>query len=396
MVPSARVVGAPGEAGAPVCSGPRLLLRLALVQPAARQPAATTTATSRPASRLRCRRRVLSPTVASRASSLGAQYPDGAPLMPSVDHALRRAIVHPATDNGRCSRGPGRVASDRDRLRSGGGVLVAALPEVALRTVPLGLIPVAADLGVPHARRVVAGHPPKRSRQATYPSIATTRTATTTRTTRTVVIAPTVEQGRPSRGRPDRTRAATVSAMIDNDFDAHERSRWAGRTAAYERSFGRLCAYPADSLLDAAAVRAGRRMLDVGTGPGTVAARALRRGAEVVAVDAEPTMLDAARRHARGAEVRQGTLPDLPFPAGGFDCAVANFVLNHVGDPAAAAAELRRVVRPGGRVAVTIWPSPHPPLQRLWGEIIAAAKRPRRRTCRGWRPSGTSRVRRKG
>ncbi|WP_200213345.1 class I SAM-dependent methyltransferase [Micromonospora coerulea] len=162
--------------------------------------------------------------------------------------------------------------------------------------------------------------------------------------------------------------------MIDNDFDSHERSRWAGRTAAYERSFGRLCAYPADSLLDAAAVRAGRRMLDVGTGPGTVAARALRRGAEVVAVDAEPTMLDAAQRHARGAEVRQGTLPDLPFPAGGFDCAVANFVLNHVGDPAAAAAELRRVVRPGGRVAVTIWPSPHPPLQRLWGEIIAAAE----------------------
>ena len=161
--------------------------------------------------------------------------------------------------------------------------------------------------------------------------------------------------------------------MIVTDFDAHERSRWAGRVAAYERSFGRLCAYPADALLDAAAVRAGRRVIDVGTGPGTVAARALGRGAEVVAVDAEPTMLDAARRHASGAEIHQAALPDLPFPAGGFDAAVANFVLNHVGDPAAAVAELRRVVRPGGRVAVTIWPSPPPPLQRLWGEVFAAA-----------------------
>ncbi|MFG1678286.1 hypothetical protein [Micromonospora sp. NPDC049282] len=79
--------------------------------------------------------------------------------------------------------------------------------------------------------------------------------------------------------------------MIEVDFDAHERSRWAGRAQAYRRSFGRLCAYPAEALLDAAAVRAGRRVLD----------------------------------------------------------------------------------GPGGRVAVTLWPSPHPPLQRLWGEALDAA-----------------------
>ncbi|MGR6320319.1 class I SAM-dependent methyltransferase [Micromonospora soli] len=161
--------------------------------------------------------------------------------------------------------------------------------------------------------------------------------------------------------------------MIGTDFDAHERSRWAGRAEAYQRSFGRLCAYPTEALLDAAEVRAASRVVDVGTGPGTVAAAALTRGAAVVAVDAEPSMLDAARATARGAALARAVLPRLPFQAGGFDAAVANFVLNHVGDPAAGVAELRRVVRPGGRVAVTVWPSPHPPLQRLWGRAVAAA-----------------------
>ncbi|MFG3602898.1 hypothetical protein [Micromonospora chersina] len=84
-----------------------------------------------------------------------------------------------------------------------------------------------------------------------------------------------------------------AAATIDTDFDAHERSRWAGRAEAYARSFGRLCAYPAETLLDAAAVRAGRRLIDVGTGPGTVAAAAPARGAEVAAVDA--ALLASAR-----------------------------------------------------------------------------------------------------
>lgn len=126
-------------------------------------------------------------------------------------------------------------------------------------------------------------------------------------------------------------------------------------------------------MLDAAGVTVGTHLLDVGTGTGTVAALACARGATVVAVDAEPSMLSVARRAVPTAEVHHATLPRLPFTGGRFDAAVANFVLNHVGEPAAAVAELRRVVRPGGRVAVTIWPSPPPVAQGLWGAIFAAA-----------------------
>ncbi|MGN9919540.1 class I SAM-dependent methyltransferase [Micromonospora palomenae] len=159
--------------------------------------------------------------------------------------------------------------------------------------------------------------------------------------------------------------------MTMPDFDVHERERWAGRAAAYERTFARLCAYPAGALLDAAGAGAGMRVLDVGTGTGTVAALAAGRGAAVVAVDAEPSMLAAARRAVPTARLAHAALPHLPVATGGVDAAVANFVLNHVGDPAAAVAELARTVRPGGRIAVTVWPSPHPPLQRLWSEVFA-------------------------
>lgn len=156
-------------------------------------------------------------------------------------------------------------------------------------------------------------------------------------------------------------------------FDAYERAQWAGQATAYEGSFAALCAHPAGALLDAAAVGAGDWLLDAGTGTGTVAGLGCARGARVTGVDAEPSMIDMARQRVPGAEFRQAQLPRLPFADANFDAAVANFVVNHVGDPLAAVRELGRVVRRGGRVAVTIWPYPPPPAQQLWASIFSAA-----------------------
>ncbi|MPY31457.1 class I SAM-dependent methyltransferase [Streptomyces adustus] len=156
-------------------------------------------------------------------------------------------------------------------------------------------------------------------------------------------------------------------------FDESERLIWAGRGAAYAASFAKLCAYAVPPLLDAVEVGSSVRVLDVGTGPGTVAAAACARGATVTAVDAEPTMIELAVSAAPAAEVRLAALPELPFPDAQFDAAVANFVLNHVGRPQAALAELRRVVRPGGWIAVTIWAAPPAPGQALIGRAIQAA-----------------------
>ena len=157
------------------------------------------------------------------------------------------------------------------------------------------------------------------------------------------------------------------------DFDAYERRLWAGRATAYEQGFARLTAHTAGMLLDAAGVTAGTRLLDVGTGPGVVAGAAVARDARVTAVDAEPSMAEAAARSVPGLDVRVAVLPDLPLPDGVFDAVTGNFVINAVGDPAAALAELRRVLRPEGRLALTCWSYPPAPATGAAAEAIEAA-----------------------
>jgi ubiquinone/menaquinone biosynthesis C-methylase UbiE len=119
-----------------------------------------------------------------------------------------------------------------------------------------------------------------------------------------------------------------------------------------------LTAYTVPLLLDAAKADTGTKVLDVGTGPGVVAAEAVRRGAKVTAVDADPEMAETAARNVPGLDTQVAVLPDLPFEDGAFDAVVGNFVINHVGEPGRALAEFRRVLRPGGRLALTCWDMP--------------------------------------
>lgn len=155
-------------------------------------------------------------------------------------------------------------------------------------------------------------------------------------------------------------------------FDAAERAMWAGRAEAYAASFGRLCAGPVGALLDAAGVSEGADVLDVGTGTGTAAVAALGRGARVCAVDADAGMVAAART--RGVSAKVAVLPELPYGDGEFDVVIGNFALNHVGRPRAVLAELRRVLRPGGRIALTLWGARRGTGQGLLGRACGAGR----------------------
>ncbi|MET7544110.1 methyltransferase domain-containing protein [Streptomyces sp. NPDC005507] len=161
--------------------------------------------------------------------------------------------------------------------------------------------------------------------------------------------------------------------MTQTAFDESKRRAWAGQADAYAASFGKLCAYPVPELLRAAEVREGARVLDVGTGTGVAAAAACERAAKVTAVDAEPGMVARAAQAVPEADVLLASLPRLPFADDEFDAVVGNFVLNHVGRPREALKELRRVTRPGGRIAVTIWATPPAAGQALLGRAVQAA-----------------------
>ncbi|GAA1944824.1 methyltransferase domain-containing protein [Kitasatospora viridis] len=142
---------------------------------------------------------------------------------------------------------------------------------------------------------------------------------------------------------------------MDERFAEFERSGWARRSRTYDEGFGAMTAALHPALLDAAGVGPGVRMLEVGCGSGRLSALALSRGAEVVATDAVAQMVDVAAEALPAAKVLRAELPGLPFGDAGFDAAVGAFVINHVPDPPAAARDLARVVRPGGRVLLSCW-----------------------------------------
>ncbi len=101
-----------------------------------------------------------------------------------------------------------------------------------------------------------------------------------------------------------------------------------------------------------AVVGPGDRVLDACCGTGDLAIAAEREGGHVVGLDFSSRMLERARRKSATVEWVQGDLLALPFDDGAFDAATVGFGVRNVPTLPAALAELRRVLRPGGRLGV--------------------------------------------
>lgn len=107
-------------------------------------------------------------------------------------------------------------------------------------------------------------------------------------------------------------------------------------------------------------IRPGERVLDLATGTGWTARRLAQKGAKVTGVDIGAGVIEAARRLAKQAnleiEFMVGDAEQLDFPAGSFDVITSTCGVMFASRPEAAAGELARVCRQGGRIGLTTWP----------------------------------------
>jgi SAM-dependent methyltransferase len=142
----------------------------------------------------------------------------------------------------------------------------------------------------------------------------------------------------------------------------------------------------AATVLDAASVTRGQRVLDVACGTGVLARAAAARVAPgaVTGLDANPGMLAVARRLDTSIEWIDGRAEALPLPAAGFDAVVSQFGLMFFDDRVAALREMQRVLRSGGRLAVAVCDAVERSpgygalatlLQQLFGDRVADAFR---------------------
>jgi demethylmenaquinone methyltransferase/2-methoxy-6-polyprenyl-1,4-benzoquinol methylase len=136
-------------------------------------------------------------------------------------------------------------------------------------------------------------------------------------------------------------------------------------TAGLDRSWRRLAVQ--------AVVQPGDRVLDACCGTGDLAVAAEREGGVVTGLDFSPGMLERARRKSDTVTWVEGDLLALPFDDDSFDSATVGFGVRNVADLEAALAELRRVLRPGGRLAILEITQPRgllKPFFSLWFDRI--------------------------
>ena len=166
--------------------------------------------------------------------------------------------------------------------------------------------------------------------------------------------------------------ASTVLSPEDAErFRSFERQRHDDLAKTYRAFFTPITALAIRPLFDAIRLEGGIDLLDVATGPGSLAAEAHRLGAKTVGVDLSPGMIQLAAKSYPGIDFRVAEVEHLPFADGSFDAVVCNFGLGHFPCPEVSVTECIRTLRRDGRIALSWWDDPSKQrIQGLFREAI--------------------------
>src|SRR6516162_9400702 len=156
-------------------------------------------------------------------------------------------------------------------------------------------------------------------------------------------------------------------------FHDFEQAGWERAAEYYGDAFGSLTEQTIKPLLEAAGVTSGTRVLDVATGPGSVAAAAAALGASPVGIDFSPQMVALAREQHPSLVFEEGDAEALEFADARFDAVSINFGVLHLARPDTALSEAHRVLVPGGRCAFTVWAKPE--ISVGFGIVLRAIER---------------------
>jgi ubiquinone/menaquinone biosynthesis C-methylase UbiE len=157
---------------------------------------------------------------------------------------------------------------------------------------------------------------------------------------------------------------ATPQQIIESQ--RQDWNRVAGGWEKWDRFFDEQMAFLNHRLVADARLRPGMSVLDLGSGtgyPALLAAQTVGPSGRVVGMDLADQMLASARRKAAAlglshATFRTGDVTSLPFDSASFDAVTSRFCLMFLPEIPQAAAEIRRVLRPGGWIAAAVWSAP--------------------------------------
>lgn len=147
---------------------------------------------------------------------------------------------------------------------------------------------------------------------------------------------------------------APIDAQAFRDF---ERAAHSEKASSYTELFAAITDRAIAPLLDAVHAGEGTRLVDVACGPGRLVRAAAERGAKAIGVDLAPAMIGLARERNPDLEFHESGAEAMPFDGASFDAATCAFGMGHFPEPERVAAEIARVLRPGGIAAFSWWES---------------------------------------